>query len=123
MKGWPRLAKETKDICIKLRIENCNITQVGKIKYREYVTEACHILNEERLRSKTSDVKCARITNEQYGKKSYILHKNKGDTRDTFRACFGLADFAGNYSHARKFAKTDWLCFCQEASEKESHLL
>ena len=121
--GWPGLAKETKDICIKLRIEDCNITQLGKIKYKEYVTEACHILNEERLRSKASDIKCARITNEQYGKKSYILHKNIGDTRDTFRARFGLTEFAGNYSHARKFAKTDWLCLCQEASEKESHLL
>ena len=27
------------------------------------------------------------------------------------------------YTHARKFAKTDWLCLCQEASESESHLL
>ena len=62
--GWPGLAKETQDIFIKLRIEDCNITQVGKIKYREYVTEACHILNEERLRSKASEIKCARITNE-----------------------------------------------------------
>ena len=54
--GWPGFAKETQDICIKLRIEDCNITQIGKIKYRDYVTEACHILNEERLRYKASEI-------------------------------------------------------------------
>jgi hypothetical protein len=32
-----------------LRIEDCSITQVGKIKYRKYVTEACRILNEDTM--------------------------------------------------------------------------
>ena len=30
--------------------------------------------------------------------------------------------FAGNYSHDRRFEKSDWLCFCKEAREDESHL-
>ena len=117
------MARETKNICLKLNIEDCNITQIGKSKYREYVTQACHILNEERIRAKATDTKCARIAQEQYGKKEYILHKNIGDTRELFRARFGLTDFAGNYMHNRKYAKSDWLCLCQDSSESESHLL
>ena len=49
--------------------------------------------------------------------------KNIGDTKDHFKAPFGLTDFAGNYTHHRKFAKTDWLCLCQQSSESESHLM
>ena len=67
--NWPGLARETKDICTSLNIEDCNITQIGRNKYREYVTQACHKLNEERLRSKGLDIKCARISTEEYGKK------------------------------------------------------
>ena len=64
-KGWPGLAREAKDICISLRIEDCNITQISRNKYRQYVTDACHILNEERLRSEASSIKCARIYTEK----------------------------------------------------------
>ena len=80
-------------------------------------------MNEERLRSAASDIKCARIATEKYGKKQYIIQKNIGDTRYLFRARFGLTDFAGNYSHNRKFAKSDWLYLCQLSNESESHLL
>ena len=122
-KDWPGLARETRNICTELNIEDCNITQIGKTKYREYVTQACHILNEKRLRAGASEIKCARIASEAYGKKEYIRHKNIADTRDHFRARFGLTAFAGNYMHDRKYAKSDWLCHCQESSESESHLL
>ena len=84
-KDWPGLAIETKNICQYLNIEDCNITQIGKTKYKEYVTQACHVLSEERLRAKASDIKCARIASESYGKKDYIQMKNIGDTRDHFR--------------------------------------
>jgi hypothetical protein len=79
------LARETKRICKYFNIEDCNITQIGKTKYREYVTLACHVINEQRLRAKASDIKCARIASESYGKKDYIQMKNIGDTRDHFK--------------------------------------
>ena len=123
LKDWPGLARETRNICLSLNIEDCNITQIGKTKYREYVTQACHRLNEQRLRSQATDIKCARIPTESYGKKKYIQEKNIGDTRNLFRARFGLTDFAGNYTHNKKYAKTDWLCRCQQSSESESHLM
>ena len=31
--NWPGLAKETKAICEKLKIEDCNITQLSREKY------------------------------------------------------------------------------------------
>ena len=67
LKDWPGLARETRNICINLDIEDCNITQIGRTKYRDYVTQACHKINEERLRSKATDIKCARISTESYG--------------------------------------------------------
>ena len=77
----------------------------------------------QHLRSEASSIKCARISTEKYGKKEYTLHKYISDTRDHFRARFGLTAFAGNYSHDRKYAKSDWLCRCRRSSETESHLM
>ena len=121
--NWPGLAKETKTICESLNIEDCNITQIGKSKYRKYVTQACHTLNEERLRKKATGIKCARIASEGYGRKSYIKEKNISDTRDHFRARFGLTAFAGNYSHDQQYSKSNWLCQCQQSTETESHIM
>ena len=30
--------------------------------------------------------------------------------------------FAGNYSHDKRYAKTNWLCLCQNSREEEIHL-
>ena len=121
--NWPGLAQETAAICEKLNIEDCNITQISKTKYRQYVNVACHALNEKQLREKATAIKCARIAEESYGRKKYIEENNISDTRECFRARFGLSDFAGNYSHNPKFAKSDWLCQCKQSTESESHLL
>ena len=67
--------------------------------------------------------KCARIINETYGKKDYVKKKNIHNVRQQFRARFGLQPFAGNYSHDRRFAGSQWLCKCQEEREEEAHLL
>ena len=56
-------------------------------------------------------------------KKNYIEKKTIGDARILFKSCFGLQAFAGNYSHDRRFSKTDWLCRCQSAVEDEGHIV
>ena len=38
----PGLALETNNICRELVNEDCNITGMGKYKYRESITLACH---------------------------------------------------------------------------------
>ena len=35
---------------------------------------------------------------------------------------FGLQAFEGNYANDKRFAKTNWLCRCEEAREDELHL-
>jgi hypothetical protein len=121
--NWPGLAQETTAICKKLNIEDCNITQISNTKYRQYVTVACHALNEKQLREKATATKCARISKEDYGRKEYIDKNSISDTRACFRARFGLSEFAGNYSKDPKYAKSDWLCLCKQSTESESHLL
>ena len=67
--------------------------------------------------------KCERIGHEEYGRKQYILSKNISSVRKQFRTRFGLQFFAGNYSHDKRFQKSDWLCKCEESREDEAHLL
>jgi hypothetical protein len=118
----PGLAKETVLICDELGIENTNITRLSKKDYRSLVSAACEGKDEERLRDKATG-KSTRINNESYGKKDYFEKKLMHDVRQTYRTRFRLQPFAGNYSHDRRFAASQWLCQCQESREDESHLL
>jgi hypothetical protein len=34
-----------------------------------------------------------------------------------------MQPFAENYKHDKRFARTDWLCRCQQAKEDEAHLI
>ena len=58
-----------------------------------------------------------------YGKKDYVKNKQISFVRQVFKTRFGMNQFAGNYSHDRRFARTDWLCRCHKAREEESHLI
>ena len=95
-----------------------------KFVCRKLITRACHKVNENKLRNKIQGKqKCDRIEKEKYGKKEYLKSKNIYDARQMYRTRFGMQPFAGNYSHDRRFARTEWLCQCREAREEESHLL
>jgi hypothetical protein len=119
---WPGLAEETSKICQILTIEDVNWTKQDPHKYMNIVLEALHKKNEECLRSLATG-KCERISGEIYQKKDYILYKNIFSARQHYRTRFGMTDFAGNYSNNRKYAKSNWLCLCQNSREEESHLM
>jgi hypothetical protein len=121
--NWPGLVQETKMICKELNIEDCNSTCLNKTDYKSLLIKACHVKNEEMLRLQATETKGARMRTEPYGKQEYITSKNIEQARSWFRTRFGLQDFAGNYSHNRKFAKSDWLCRCKTAKEEEGHIV
>lgn len=58
--------------------------------------------------------KCERISSETDGRKENIEKKNVFKFRNIYRTRFGLKD--------KRFAKTNWLCRCEEAREDELHL-
>ena len=122
-KEWPGLARETQLICRELGIEDCNTTCISKSKYRTLLTEACHEKNKQLLRSAATEVKCVRIQKEAYGAAVYYKNTTIEETRRWFKTRFGLEKFAGNYSHDRRFAKTDWLCQCKVTVEDEGHIV
>ena len=33
-----------------------------------------------------------------------------------------MLPFAGNYTHSNKYKQTNWLCFCKQKKEEESHI-
>lgn len=121
-KLFPGLALETKLICQKLNIEDCNETLLDKTKYSQIVIRALHSKNEQMLRL-LDNGKCERINSEEYGKKDYISSKDIQSVRQHYRTRFGLQNFAGNYSNDNRFAKTSWLCRCLESRENEPHLI
>jgi hypothetical protein len=125
--GWPGLAKEAKEICLKLGVEDCNTTNLttnlDKANYKKAVNEAINKKNESMLRGQAEGKKkCIKIMRDKYGKKTYISESKIGDVRKYYRTRVGLLPFAGNYSHDRRFARTDWMCRCEESKEDEVHL-
>ena len=45
------------------------------------------------------------------------------NVRQMFKTRYGMLPFAGNYSHDKRFYRTDWLCRCGRAKEEEQHIL
>ena len=119
---WPGLCEETRGICEELQIEDCNKTMMGKQMYKDILVAACHKKNEETLRAGATEGKCSRIGGEEYGRKQYLKDTNIEDTREWFKTRFGLQPFAGNFSHDRRYAKSNWLCRCKSVREEESHI-
>ena len=122
-KEWAGLVKETIDICKYLDIEDCNITKLNKNQYSIVLNKACHKKNEEIIRLLASSIKCDRMKKEDYGRKEYIKNQTIQSTREWFRTRFGLLPFAGNYSHNRRFEKSNWLCRCKTSREEEGHIV
>ena len=99
-------------------------TKLSAKMYRAKLVQACHKLNEKRLKIQAEGKKkCERINEEIYGKKSYIENSKIHNVREMFKTRYGLLPFAGNYSRDKRFARTDWLCRCGQAKEEEQHLL
>ena len=119
---WPGLYEETRAICEELQIEDCNTTRLGKQQYKVMALAACHRKNEETLRLFATEGKCARIRGEEYGRKDYMKNQTIENTREWFKTRYGLMPFAGNFSHNRRYAPSDWLCRCKTTREEEGHI-
>ena len=118
--NWPGLAKEAAKICIELGIENVNITEKGKTEFRQIVTKSCHQFNERRLRETMSgSEKCVRILKDDYGRKSYFGGKKPGEVRDFYSTRVNMLSLAGNFSHDKRFMRTNFLCRCGLREEQE----
>ena len=121
-RGWPGLAREAKEICNQIGIEDCNNTRMELGEYRKLLFVAIEKKNEQLLRKQANGkLKCDRLSRESYGKKMYLALHRIQDVREMFRTRWGLLPFAGNYSNDRRFAKTSWRCRCGER-EVEEHL-
>ena len=81
----PGLAQETKEICEKLNIEDCNETSQNKQSFRKSLLLACHAKNEERIMQGASEVKCSRLFNENYGRKPYFQNQTIVQSRKWFK--------------------------------------
>ena len=121
-KGWPGLAKEAKQICEELDIEDVNSSTLSTSEFKRLVTGAIKTKDESILREQAQNkTKCHNIMKEDYGKKEYLNDKKIEDVRQMFKTRVGLLPFAGNFSHDKRFANTGWLCRCG-VKENETHI-
>ena len=67
--------------------------------------------------------KCERILTEEYDRKSYVDNELIANVWDTYRARFGLFEFAENFKNDQRFAGNNGLCKCRRQRESEPHLL
>ena len=88
--------------------------------YRAEVTAACHRLNESRLRkSMEGKLKCEKILSENYGRKNYFSLTTPSKVRQFFSTRVSMLPLAGNFSHDRRFRRTNWLCRCGSREQQE----
>jgi hypothetical protein len=121
---WPGLVKETQKICQELGIEDANTTSLHKSVYKKIIDKACQAEQQRRLlKLAEGRVKCRNITTENFKKREYISNTKIKEVRQWFMTRYGMQPFAGNFSHDKRFAKSQWLCRCREAREEEQHLL
>ena len=121
-KGWPGLAKEAKEICEELEIEDINTSTLTKSEFKRLIKGAIRTKNEAILKEMAHEKsKCKNIMKEDYGRKEYMNEMKIEDVRFMFKGRVGLLPFAGNYENDKKFSRTNWLCRCGE-KEKEAHI-
>ena len=63
--------------------------------------------------------KCERILKDDYGRKSYFGGKKPGEVRDFYSTRVNMLKLAGNFSHDKRFLKTNFLCRCGLREEQE----
>ena len=117
---WPGLAREVEHICQELGVERVDVTNMSVKCYRAEVTAACHRLNESRLRkSMEGKLKCEKILSENYGRKEYFSLTTPSKVRQFFSTRVSMLPLAGNFSHDRRFRRTNWLCRCGSREQQE----
>ena len=119
-RGWAGLAKEAKEICEELSIEDVNKTKLSKKEYSQLVNLSCQAKNQQILRKQAENKKkCSKVFKEVCGFKSYMSDENINEVRKYFKTRTGMLPFAANYPGDRRFARTQWLCGCGQREEEE----
>ena len=98
-----------------------NTTKLSKTVFRKTVTVAYHQKNEERLLEEMrGNTKCEKILSDGYGRKQYFEKKLPEQVCQYFATRMSMLAIAGNFSHGRRFARTDWLCRCGQRRSRNT---
>ena len=117
---WPGLANEAEHIAQELGVERVSDTKLSNKDYRCVVTEACHKYDEVMLREQMENkIKCAKILEDEYGRKTYFSKLLPGEVREYFSTRVMMLPLGGNFSKDNRFRRTGWLCLCGAREEQE----
>ena len=63
--------------------------------------------------------KCERILKDGYGRKSYCGGQKPGEVRDFYSTRVNMLKLSGNFSHDKRFMRTNFLCRCGLREEQD----
>ena len=122
--GWPGLARECKEICEKLGIEDANETNCGKKEWRRIVNLACRNMDKvDMLKGMEGKTKMEELKSGDCNIKPYMKLKSLKQVRDTFRARTHMVEgFKANFKNMYK-GKDTTCDGCKEEIDSQSHAL
>ena len=119
--NWPGLAKEAKEICKTIGVEDVNVTTINNAKYTKIVEEACRAKDETEMKKEMLEKvekknregswsKLKRMVMEDCSLKDYVKTGNIFSVRKTWEARAYMLKVAGNYRGSKMYESSGWLC-------------
>ena len=124
-RGWPGLARETRELCQALGLPDIIKERISKPKWENMVKKAVLESHEEELTAEVqSKRKLEGIVDEDMKRKDYFKQKSLEDTRMLFRIRTRMLDLKANFKNKPAFRKDGWVCDgCKKEVETSGHVM
>ena len=123
--NWPGLGSEARDICMRIKVENVNITLCSKNEFKDLVNKAFKRENKISLRSAMEGkVKLQNLVTESCNMKEYFRENSMTRMREMFRIKTNMNEIKGNFKHDVKNKVEGIACVaCWSEDEVNSHVM
>ena len=123
-RGWPGLAKECKEICERLKVEDVNETVMSKNQFKKHVEKACQVEDEAMMKRKMESLsKMSDRIAEDCKMKEYMKNNLVSVVRDIFRIRTNMNQLRGNFKNDYKLTKQGSRCNCGLEEENNKHIM
>ena len=124
-RGWPGLARETRELCQALGLPDIIKERISKPKWENMVKKAVLESHEEELMAEVqSKRKLEGIIDEDMKRKDYFKQKSLEGTRMLFRIRTRMLDLKANFKNKPAFRKDGWVCDgCKKEVETSGHVM
>ena len=109
--NWPGLAAEASIICLRLKLEDFNITDCSKTQYTDWINKAMRRADEKHLRSNMEGrTKVKDLVTEDCRMKKYFEEKSLAITREILRIRTKMNQLQRNFKNYSKLNTDGSMC-------------